>query len=187
MRRFLGSVITALAVMLAVGAGVALAAELEITPADPGAGIGDLTIDVWDFDPDTPVYVVPCELPESGDPAEVTNQSCRIADMAATTTDATGAAIDVTWDLGEDGVAVRAADEMRDSTAVELIEIGDAGVAQEVSSDAAVLGTSLAQEDLAVTGLSSLTTLLAVSSIVLLAMGTTLRATAGRLAVAGVA
>ena len=56
MRRFLATLMIAAIGTTVVGAGIALAAEIEVTPADPTEGPAELTIDVWDFDPNTPIF-----------------------------------------------------------------------------------------------------------------------------------
>lgn len=146
MRRFFGTVATGLLIMLVAGAGIALAAELEVVPSPVGEGEQELTIDVWDFDPDTPVYVVPCEVPASGDAADVSSDSCDLADVETATTDADGAAsFEVTWDIPADGIAVFAGDEMGTDEVAEVLEVAGTGVE--------VLGTSTtADDELADTG-----------------------------------
>ena len=65
------------ATTVALTGGVAWAAEIEVSPAEgEEAGPADFEITLTDFEPDTPVFVLPCEVPESGDPADVDGETC---------------------------------------------------------------------------------------------------------------
>ena len=152
MRRFLATVIIATLGTTLVGVGITLAAEIEVSPPSPSAGAAELTIDVTDFAPDTPIYAVPCAIPLDGEELDLTTAGCDVADVATAVTDALGAAtIVVSWTIPAEGIAVYVGDETRANEATRILTPGDG--AEEIESPAvAVRGTSVVQEDLADTG-----------------------------------
>jgi hypothetical protein len=152
MRLFLATVLVVAIGTTAVGAGMALAGDVEVSPDTPAEGTAELTLDVTEFEPGTPIYAVPCEVPADGEDLDVTTDSCDIAAVATATTDGSGrATIVVDWDIPSDGIAVYVSDEARDHEATQILtpEVGDAA---PDSPDVAVLGTNVVQEDLAETG-----------------------------------
>jgi len=152
MRRFFATVMIAAIGTTVVGAGIALAADLEITPEVPVEGEAELTIDVTDFDPDTPIYAVPCEVPVDGAQLDVTTDNCDIAEIATATTDGDGkATIVVNWNIPVDGIAVYVGDETRDNQATQVLT-PEVHEGESDNPDVAVLGTNVVQEDLADTG-----------------------------------
>lgn len=121
-RRFVASLGIAIVGTTVVGAGIALAAELDITPSAPPPGQTELLIEVSDFDPDTAIFAVPCDIPESGDPADVTTADCDVVAVEATVTDENGeATISVTWEIPEGGIAIYVGDETRTNQIAEII------------------------------------------------------------------
>ncbi len=174
MRRVLATVLIAMTGTTVVGAGIALAAEVEVSPAAPTEGEAELTINVIDFGPDTPIYAVPCEVPDEGEELDPSNDNCDLAEVVATTTDSDGhATIVVKWDIPADGLAVYVGDEARTNQASQILT---PGVQAEVTpiADVGVLGTSVVQEDLADTGPREIMTLLMVAAA-LIALGLGLR------------
>ena len=152
MRRFLTTLTIAAIGTTTVGAGIALAAEVDVTPAAPAEGEAELTIDVTDFDPDTPIYAVPCEIPSGGEDLDVSTDSCDIAEVATATTDGAGkATIVVNWNIPADGIAVYVGDEARANEASQILT-PEVHQGESPDPDVAVLGTSVVQEDLADTG-----------------------------------
>ena len=170
MQRFFSLVAIAAIGMTTIGAGIALAAEMEIIPGVADNGDPELTIDVWDFDPDTPIYVVPCDVPESGDDADVTTDSCDTSEVVATRTDADGtASFSVTWTIPEEGVAVYVGDEMAKNQVAQVLTRKLVGAETEAPA-VEVLGTNVTQEDLADTGPRE-TMLLLMIAATLIALG----------------
>lgn len=152
MRRFLATVAIAAIGVATVGAGMALAADLEIVPAEPEVGIAELTIDVTDFAPDTPIYAVPCDTPEEGAELDVASSDCDIAEVEATVTDGDGnATIVVNWEIPEEGITVYVGDEQRENQVTQVLtpSVHDG---ESDDPDVEVLGTNVVQEDLADTG-----------------------------------
>lgn len=153
MRRFLATITIAAIGLITVSAGIALAADLEIVPAEPEVGEAELTIEVSDFDPDTPIYAVPCDISADGTAIDIATSDCDVAEVEATMTDSDGrATIVVNWDIPVEGITVYVGDEARDNqvskTITPSVHDGDAD-----DPDVAVLGTNVVQEDeLAETG-----------------------------------
>lgn len=147
MRRFLATCAIAAIGVVTVGAGMALAAELEIVPAEPEVGMAELTIDVSDFAPDTPIYAVPCETPEDGSEVDVSSSDCDIAEVETTVTDGDGrATIVVNWDIPEEGITVYVGDEQRENQVTQVLTpaVHDG---ETDDPDVEVLGTNVVQED----------------------------------------
>ena len=173
MRRFIATVFVAAIGTTLVGAGIALAADIEVRPLDPGEGEAELTIDVSDFAPDTPIYALPCDIPAAGEELDVTTANCDIAEVATTVTDATGAAtIVVDWTIPAGGIAVYVGDEARANEATQIVTPGQVAVDLDnpdavapEEPEVAVLGTSVVQEDLADTGPRETMMLLMVAAV----------------------
>ena len=160
MRRVLSTVLIAAISMTVVGAGIALAAEIEIIPASPDQGGSEFTIKVTDFAPDTPIYALPCEIPAAGAELDPSADSCDISRAATATTDADGSAsIVVDWDVPEGGIAVYVGDETLQNEATQIVMPGDTqdevvveATEPDPDPEVEVLGTTVVQEDLADTG-----------------------------------
>jgi hypothetical protein len=171
MRRIFAGVAVAAVSMTVVGVGAASAAEIEIDPLAPEAGEVALTITVSDFDPNTPIFAVPCEIPASGEQVDIANASCDFSKVAAATTDPDGEAIIRTvWVIPEGGIAVFVGDEMRENQVTMIL--GTTPAATTDIPEVEVLGTSVVQEDLADTGPRK-TMLLVMVGAALLAIGGT--------------
>lgn len=201
LRRFMATVAIAVCGTTVVGAGIALAAELEVTPSEPTAGETELTLAISDFDPDTSIFAVPCEIPASGDANDVTTADCDVVAVEATVTDENGeATLVVTWEIPEGGIAVYVGDETRTNQVAQILTTADIDAATtdtatddtatDESADPAneveVLGTSVVQEsndttdDLAETGPRELVLLL-MGAALLVAFGTLTTAASRRL------
>ena len=72
MRRYVVIPLLTVVTLLGLGAGMAFAADVVVTPENVDEGVQQLTIEVTDFDANTAIWVVPCEVPASLDPADVT-------------------------------------------------------------------------------------------------------------------
>lgn len=175
MRRILATVIMAALGTTLVGAGIALAAEIEVSPPDPPLGAAELTIEATGFAPDTPIYAVPCAVPAAGEELDVTTAGCEVAEVATAVTDGRGAAtFVVSWTIPAEGLAIYVGDEARANEATRILTPGDATETIEVPA-VAVLGTSVVQEDLAETGPRE-TMLLLMAATVFIGLGVALRA-----------
>ncbi len=181
MRRFLATVLMAAVGTTAVGVGIALAADIEITPAVSEPGEARLTIEVTGFEPDTPIYAVPCAIPVDGTELDVTTDNCDVAMVVTTVTDADGnATIVADWDIPAEGVAVYVGDEARDREVVEIIT-PEVDADADDSPEVAVLGTNVVQEpDLADTGPREVM-LLVTAATVLIGVGIAFRGAERRL------
>ena len=167
MRRFFATLVIAAIGTMSVGVGIALAGDVDVTPAAPEEGEAELTIDVSDFDPDTPVYAVPCEVPAADEELDVTTDSCDIAAVATATTDGSGTAtIVVNWNIPSEGITVYVSDESRANVATQVLtpEVHDG---ESDNPEVAVLGTNVVQEDLADTGPRETMILLLVAALAL--------------------
>ncbi|GJM37340.1 MAG: hypothetical protein DHS20C19_07070 [Acidimicrobiales bacterium] len=153
MRRVLATVTIVAIGVLTVGAGMALAAELDIVPAEPEVGLAELTIDVSDFAPDTAIYAIPCQTPAEGEELDLGTSACDIAAVEVAVTDGDGkATFVVNWDIPDDGITVYVGDEARDHEATHVLtpSVPDD---ESTDPDVEVLGTNVVQEeDLADTG-----------------------------------
>lgn len=179
MRRFFATLVIAAIGTTSVGVGIALAGEVDVTPEAPDEGKAELTIDVSDFDPDTPVYAVPCEVATADEELDVTTDSCDITEVATATTDGSGTAtIVVNWNIPSDGITVYVSDESRANVATQVI-MPDVDDGESDDPEVAVLGTNVVQEDLADTGPRETMILLMVAALAL-GLGFALRS-AGRL------
>ena len=106
-RSFLAKATISTIGVIAIGAGMALAADLEITPSEPEVGRAKLTIDVLDFAPDTPIYAVPCETLAKRVAVDITADECDISQVESSTTESDGnATIVVNWGIPADGAMV---------------------------------------------------------------------------------
>ncbi|MEQ8842818.1 MAG: hypothetical protein RIB98_17700 [Acidimicrobiales bacterium] len=185
MRRILATVLFAVIGTTMAGTGIALAAEIEVTPAAPPEGDVELTIEVTDFTPDTPIYTVPCTVPAEGDELDPSTANCDLTEVVATTTDASGQAIMVVnWNIPAEGIAVFVGDEARTNQAFQIVTPGadvveeTEDVVEETEPDVEVLGTSVVQEDdLADTGPREIMILVMVATL-LIGLGVALRSAA---------
>ncbi|MDW3219992.1 MAG: hypothetical protein R8F63_15365 [Acidimicrobiales bacterium] len=152
MRRFLATVTIAAIGVGAVGAGMALAADLDIVPAEPEIGLAELTITVTDFAPDTAIYAVPCQTPAEGEELDLGASGCDIAEVEVAVTDGDGnATIVVAWEIPEDGITVYVGDEAREHEVMQVVtpKMDDS---ETTEPEVEVLGTTVVEEDLADTG-----------------------------------
>ncbi|MEM7140699.1 MAG: hypothetical protein AAF548_06655 [Actinomycetota bacterium] len=151
-RRFAATVMIAAVGTTVVGGGIALAADLEIVPNEPEVGMAELTIDVSDFDANTPIYAVPCAVPAADEELDITTDDCDIAEVEATVTDGNGSAtIVVNWEIPEEGITVYVGDEARDNEVTQVLT-PSVHAGESDDPDVEVLGTNVVQEDLADTG-----------------------------------
>lgn len=172
MRRILVTIAMAAIGTAAVGVGIALAADVEISPSSPGEGVTELTIDVTGFASDTPIFAVPCDVPAAGEVVDIATDGCDIAQVATATTDTDGAAtILVEWNIPAEGIAVFVGDEAGDNEVTTLLMPGveqvDIDGPEADDSEVAVLGTNVVQEDLADTGPREVMVLLMVATILM--------------------
>jgi len=164
MRRFLVSITIAAIGTTVVGAGIVLAAELEVTPQVPEQGESELTLEVEGFEPNAPIYAIPCDVPVDGPDVDVTTDNCDIAKVVTATTDDEGkATITVRWDIPAAGIAVYVGDEARSHEVTQILS--PAPVEEPTDgSEVVVLGTNIVQEDLADTGARETVLLLIVAT-----------------------
>jgi hypothetical protein len=180
MRRFVATMmIAAIGVtVLVVGQGTAPAADLEITPAAPDEGDTELTIEITAFEPDTPIYAVPCVIRDDGSEPDVATDDCDLMKVAAATTDGDGkATIVVNWEIPAEGIAVFVGDEARDNQVSQVVTPEaaiEADDSQDSSAEVAVLGSTVVREDLADTGPREVVTL-AMAATALIVLGLALR------------
>ena len=182
--RFLATVAIAALGTTVVGVGIALAAEIDVTPANPGEGEAELTIEVSEFEPRTPIYAIPCKVPRDTDDLDPATNNCDLSAVTATTTDADGnATIVVTWKIPEEGIAVYVGDEARENHASQILHPGEHETevhgnevveGESPAPDVEVLGTTVVQEELADTGVREVLVLLMVASA-LIGLGLALR------------
>lgn len=152
-RRFFATVAIAALGTTVVGVGIALAADIEVSPEQPETGPAELTIRVGDFPPNTPIYAVPCAVPADGTEVSLGTDDCDVTAVVTAVTDAAGAAtLTVEWTIPDDGIAVYVGDETREHQATTVITPappsapGDEADADD-DAEVAVLGTSVVQED----------------------------------------
>lgn len=183
MRRFLTTVLIAAIGTTLIGVGISLAADIEISPAVPEPGEAQLTIDVTGFEPDTPIYAIPCAVPDVGTELDVTTDDCEVAEVVTAVTDSEGnATIVADWDIPAEGVAVYVGDEARTREVTKILTPAiDAD--DDDSPEVAVLGTTVAQEELADTGPREVL-LLVTAAVGMIGLGTALRGAERRLVLA---
>lgn len=150
-RRFFATVAIAAIGTTVVGVGIALAADIEVTPDQPEVGPAELTIRIDDFPPDTPVYAVPCAIPAEGTEVTLGTDNCDVTAVVTAVTDDAGAAtLTVDWAIPDEGIAVYVGDETREHQATKIITpapTSAAGDDADADPEVAVLGTSVVQED----------------------------------------
>ena len=147
-RRLMAAV--AVAVMVVLWAATALAGEIEVRPGTvPQPGLAEFDLGLSDFDADTPVFVVPCAAPASGDIDDIDADTCDIEQVVAARTDADGRAdVQVTLDVPAEGIAFLAGNEARTDAASALVEVTPTAVlgAQEPApTPTPPAGTTLAE------------------------------------------
>lgn len=136
MRRLMVAVaITATTVALM--GGVALAGEMEVVPDSlPEPGETEFDITLTEFDPETPVFVLPCKSPESGIVDDIDGETCNINQVASAMTDADGTAmVKLIWDVPPEGVAFVAGNETRTDAASALVSVQDTRVLGDAQED----------------------------------------------------
>ncbi len=114
---------------LAVTAGVAFAGEMSVDPASvDAAGETTLTVSLTDFSPGLAIFVLPCEVPESGDPADIDGDSCDTGQLTPVTVGDDGTAeLEVTYEIPDGGIAIAAGDAAQTESAFAIVAFGGGG------------------------------------------------------------
>ena len=133
------------AAVLALTTGTAWAGEIVVVPESVAvAGDTPLELRLVGFAPDTPVFVVPCDMPDSRDADDIDGATCRTDEVATARTDADGrATIFTTWTVPDVGLAVVAGNEARTEAATVLVPVEETrvlGTAQDNDGELADTG-----------------------------------------------
>jgi len=176
MRKFL--TITAVTVLSTAGlTGIAHAQDgptLTVEPATvDAAGEQEFTITGEGWTAAPPIFVLQCEVPESGDPADVDSATCDTANLTPATPAEGSFSVTVTYDVPEGGLAIAAGDAAQSEAAAALVTVGG-GEEAPAEGEEPVAGTDTAapaegEGELAETGVES--GLLAIIGAAVLAAG----------------
>lgn len=146
---------------------------ITVEPATvDGPGEAEFTVTGSGWTAAPPIFVLPCEAPESGDPADVDSATCDTANLTPATPADGAFEVTVTFEVPEGGLAIAAGDAAQSEAAAAVVTIGGDAPA-EGEGDAAG-GDDAAAEgedggELAETGVESM--LLVVVAITVMAAG----------------
>ncbi len=179
--------------LMLIGLGLALVALMAAPAAaqdGPSITVEPMTVEApgeqeftvtgsgWTAAP--PIFVLPCEAPESGDAADIDTATCDTSNLTPATPDADGNfEVTVTYDVPAEGIAIGAGDAASTEAAGAVITVGAGeaegegeGEAEGEGEDGATEGEGEEEgeeEELATTGVES--GLLAVIGIAVVAAG----------------
>ena len=127
------------ATLLALGLGLALVAALAVpSSAQDGpsitvepssveaAGSVEFTVTGAGWTAAPPIFVLPCDAPESGDAADVDSDTCDTANLTPATPTDGAFEVKVTFDVPEGGLAIAAGDAGQTEAAAAVITVGAA-------------------------------------------------------------
>ena len=139
MRRGMALMAITMAV-LALTAGTASAGDVVVVPESvPEAGDTPLELRLVGFAPDTPVFIVPCDMPATLDPDDIDGATCRTDEVVTARTDTDGrATMFATWTVPDAGLALVAGNEARTEAATVLVRVEETrvrGTAQDNPDD----------------------------------------------------
>ncbi len=169
--------------LLALGLGLALIAifaapagaqdgpTLTVEPATVEApGEYEFTVTGAGFTAAPPIFILPCDAPESGNPADIDSDTCDTGNLTPATPEDGAFEVTVTYTVPEGGLAIAAGDAAQTEAAAAVVTIG---AAQEEGGDDGAAeeegGEEEGGEELANTGVES--GLLAVIAIAVLGGG----------------
>ena len=121
MKKIFAGVVVAFVAVLTLG----VAAGAQGTPTmtlDPDeveeAGEHDIEVSLSGFSADIALFVLPCDYPEGGNPANLDTNSCDQANLMPVQMDGNGeGTVTVTYDIPEPGIAIIAGDAARTESA----------------------------------------------------------------------
>lgn len=160
----LGLGLAILALFAAPAAGAQDGPSLTVEPASvEAAGEQEFTFEGAGFTA-APIFVLGCNVPESGDAADIAEDGCDTANLVINTPEDGAFSGAITIDVPEGGIFIIAGDQAQTEAASQLITVGAAeeAPAEEAPEEAP-------EEDLAVTGAE--TTPLAIAGGAILAAG----------------
>lgn len=148
---------------------------ITVSPATvDAAGETEFTITGSGWTAAPPVFVLPCEAPESGDPADVDSATCDTANLTPATPADGSFEVTATFDVPEGGLAIAAGDAAQTEAAAAVVTVGagdapadDEGDGTEATDDGAAEGDD--GGELAETGVESM--LLVIAGIAVMAAG----------------
>ncbi len=146
---------------------------LTVEPATvdaPGEATFTVTGDGWTAEP--PLFILPCTVPESGEPADLSTDSCDTANLTPTTPADGAFEVELTFEIPEEGLIVAAGDAAQSESAVALISVGaaEAPAAEEEAAEEPAATAASEEAELAQTGTES--GFLAVIGVTVAALGT---------------
>ncbi len=130
--------------MLVTLAGPATAQDGPSLTVDPATvdAVGEATFTVtgtgWTAEP--PLFILPCTVPESGEPTDLSTDSCDTANLTPATPADGAFEVEVTFEIPEEGLIVAAGDAAQSESAVAMITVGAAeepATAEEEEEEAA--------------------------------------------------
>ncbi len=101
----------------------------------PGEVTLTVTGDGWTAEP--PLFILPCTVPESGDPTDLSTDSCDTANLTPATPTDGAFEVEVTYEVPEEGLVVAAGDAAQSESAVALITVGAAEEPAEATEEPA--------------------------------------------------
>lgn len=119
--------IAAIFVVLATPASAQDGPSLSVEPTSvdaPGEATFTVTGDGWTAEP--PLFILPCAVPESGEPADLSTDSCDTANLTPATPADGAFVVEVTFEIPEEGLIVAAGDAAQSESAVAMITVGAA-------------------------------------------------------------
>ena len=89
-----------------------------------GAGEHDIEVSLSGFSADIALFVLPCDYPEGGNPANLDTNSCDQANLMPVQMDGNGeGTVTVTYDIPEPGIAIIAGDAARTESAFGFLAV----------------------------------------------------------------
>ncbi len=127
MKKIFAGVVVAFVTVLTLG----VAAGAQGTPTmtlDPDeveeAGEHDIEVSLSGFSADIALFVLPCDYPEGGNPANLDTNSCDQANLMPVQMDGNGeGTVTVTYDIPEPGIAIIAGDAARTESAFGFLAV----------------------------------------------------------------
>ncbi|MFN3215212.1 MAG: hypothetical protein ACE367_01820 [Acidimicrobiales bacterium] len=98
---------------------------ITVEPATvDAAGETEFTITGSGWTAAPPIFVLPCEAPESGDPADVDSATCDTANLTPATPADGSFEVTATFDVPEGGLAIAAGDAAQTEAAAAVVTVG---------------------------------------------------------------
>lgn len=136
--------LTIIAVTLLASAGWAGTAAAQDGPTitvEPAtvdaAGETEFTITGSGWTAAPPIFVLPCEAPESGDPADVDSATCDTANLTPATPADGAFEVTATFDVPEGGLAIAAGDAAQTEAAAAVVTVGAGDAPADDEGDSA--------------------------------------------------